>query len=170
MKIGDLAFSDLLTFERIAAVSAPYQALSLNSDLLWDFDYRNDSDYEVFNVRYVWRRVPADARIPRTRRATGRYALSRRGPAATSRSGVRDRLLRRQPQFLPAARSWLRSPLVAARQFPQVALAAPAGAPPDRTAAGGAARLLPSLAGRRRPPAGCSARRSRRTPTRPAWR
>jgi hypothetical protein len=53
MKLGDLAFSDLLTFERIPAVSPPYQSLSLNADLLWHFDYRNRLHYEVFNVRYV---------------------------------------------------------------------------------------------------------------------
>ena len=156
MKIGDLAFSDLLTFERIAAVSAPYQALSLNSDLLWDFDYRDDGDYEVFNVRYVV--APSAEPMPgflELVERRGRYALYEARPGgyfAVGRSEIA--VSGRQPQFLPAARSWLRSPLVAARQFPQVALGGAAGAPPDRTyPLAEAARMLPSLAGRP-PPAG----------------
>jgi hypothetical protein len=53
MREGDLHFADLLTFHNIPAVSPPYNSLSLNSDLMWHFDYRNPAHYDLFNARYV---------------------------------------------------------------------------------------------------------------------
>jgi len=53
LKLGDLHFWDLLTFHRIAAVSPPYQGLSLNADLIWHFDFLNPAHYTLFNVKYV---------------------------------------------------------------------------------------------------------------------
>jgi hypothetical protein len=157
MKIGDLSFSDLLTFNRIPAVSAPYQALSLNSDLLWDFDHRNRSDYDVFNVRYVV--APSAEPMPEfleLLERRGRYALyqaSAGGYFAVGRSEIA--FSGRQSELLPAARSWLRSRLVAAREFPQVRLKGMAAAPSDSRALplSDAVRRLAALAGRP-PPAG----------------
>jgi hypothetical protein len=53
LKVGDLHFYDLLTFNRIAAVSPPYSSLSLNADLIWHFDDRNPAHYELFNVTHL---------------------------------------------------------------------------------------------------------------------
>ncbi|HTM08803.1 MAG TPA: YfhO family protein [Verrucomicrobiae bacterium] len=50
---GDLHFYDLLTFNRIAAVSPPYSGISLNADLIWHFDDRSAAHYDLFNVKYV---------------------------------------------------------------------------------------------------------------------
>jgi hypothetical protein len=53
MKWGDLHFTDLLTFNRIPAVSPPYQSLSLNSDLMWHFNVADTVHYRLFDVRYL---------------------------------------------------------------------------------------------------------------------
>ena len=157
MKIGDLSFGDLLTFGRIAAVSAPYQALSLNSDLLWDFDHHDRADYEAFNVRYVV--APAAEPMPAfldLLERRGRYALYEARPGGYFAVGRSDIAFSgRQAEFLPAARTWLRSGLAATRQFPQVRLdGAPAVPPAGRLEPlADAARLLPTLA-ERPPPAG----------------
>jgi hypothetical protein len=50
---GGLHFSDLLTFNRIPAVSVPYQSLSLNSDFIWHFNDNSAADYSLFNIKYV---------------------------------------------------------------------------------------------------------------------
>jgi len=157
MKIGDLAFADLLTFRRIPAVSAPYQALSLNSDLLWEFDYRHADDYAVFNVRYVV--APAAEPMPgflAVLERRGRYALYEARPGGYFAIGRSDLALAgRRSDFLPAARLWRRSPLVAAREFPQVSLTGTAAVPSTGRLLplADAARLLPAL-GIRPPPAG----------------
>ena len=53
MKIADLNFYDLLTFQRIPALLPPYQGYSLNSDFTFHFDDRNSAHYDLFNVKYV---------------------------------------------------------------------------------------------------------------------
>jgi hypothetical protein len=53
LAFGDVHFYDLLTFNRIAAVSPPYSGISLNADLIWHFDDRNPAHYNLFNVKYV---------------------------------------------------------------------------------------------------------------------
>lgn len=124
MKIGGLAFSDLLTFERIPAVSPPYQSLSLNADLLWHFDYRNRLHYEVFNVRYVV--APSGQLMPGfldVIERRGRYVLYRAEPSSYFAIGRADVALFGPPsQLLPAARNWLQSPMPAAQEFPEVRL------------------------------------------------
>lgn len=157
MKIGDLSFSDLLTFHRIPAVSAPYQALSLNSDLLWDFDPRSPGDYAVFGVRYVV--APAAEPMPGFLEVIdrrGRYVLYEARPSSYFAIGRSDlAFLGRKADLLPAARVWLRSRLVAAREFPRVLLTGMGASPSDRRVQplSSAARLLPTLVGRP-PPAG----------------
>lgn len=124
LKVGELAFSDLLTFHRIPAVSPPYQSLSLNADLLWHFDYRSRLHYEVFNVRYVvapsGQPMPAFLDVVEQR---GRYALYRAEPSSYFAIGRADVALFGPPaQLLPAARIWLQGPMPAAREFPEVRL------------------------------------------------
>ncbi|HEX5368877.1 MAG TPA: hypothetical protein VFY10_05615 [Dehalococcoidia bacterium] len=53
MKVLWLRFPDLLTFNQIEVAGPPYQSLSINSDVIWHFQYTNASDYDVFNARYV---------------------------------------------------------------------------------------------------------------------
>ena len=52
MTIADVPFYNLLPFEGLES-DHPSESLTLNADLLWDFDERDASDYELFNVRYV---------------------------------------------------------------------------------------------------------------------
>jgi hypothetical protein len=133
MKFGDLAFSDLLTLNRIPAVSPPYQSLSLNADLIWHFDDRNRNDYEIFDVRQVV--APAGEAMPaflRVRERRGRYVLYDAGPSSYFAIGRSDfALAGRQSEFLPAARSWLHSRLAAERSFPEVRLRGAAAATRD---------------------------------------
>ena len=78
LSFGDLHFYDLLTFERVEAVSPPYSGISLNADLIWHFDDRNPAHYNAFNVKYVVapRALPmADFLTPIEQ--TARYAVYR---------------------------------------------------------------------------------------------
>jgi len=155
MKLGDLAFSDLLTMHEIPAVSPPYQSLSLNSDLLWDFDYRSRNDYELFNVRYVV--APSKESMPGFLEALerrGKYALYEARPSSYFSIGRSDvALFGRQSEFLPAARNWLRSRISAAHDFPQVRLDGAISVPLDVPSypLSVAAHLLPTLAPRSLP-------------------
>jgi hypothetical protein len=124
MKLGDLAFSDLLTFHQIPVVAPPYQSLSLNSDLLWDFDYRNPDDYRFFNVRYVV--APSTESMPAFLSAierAGRYVLYEAGPSSYFASGSSDMALSgQQTEFLSAARIWHRRNFFARGEFPEIRL------------------------------------------------
>jgi hypothetical protein len=53
IKVGSLRIPDVLTFHQIETAAPPYQSLSLNSDLVWHFDYTDPAHYEVLNARYV---------------------------------------------------------------------------------------------------------------------
>lgn len=155
MKLGDLAFSDLLTFNRIPAVSAPYSSLSLNADLLWHFDYRSRTDYELFNVRHVV--APSRESMPgflELVERRGKYALYQAAPSSYFAIGRSDiAFFGRPSELLSAARSWMRSGMVAAREFPQVGLgrtvSTPEGIPTYPLADAG--RLLPIRAARPSP-------------------
>ncbi len=150
MKLGDLAFSDLLTLNRIPAVSPPYQSLSLNSDLLWDFNYRNQSDYMLFNVRYVV--APATQAMPgflKALESSGRYRLYEAESGGYFTLGRSDvAFLGGQPDFLPAIRAWHWSRLPALHEFPAVGLDGAVSVPNDLPShpLSGAARILRSLA------------------------
>ncbi len=124
MKFGDLAFSDLLTLNKIPAVSAPYQSLSLNADLLWDFNYRNHDDYVLFNVRYVV--APSLEPMPdflKALESAGRYTLYEAASGGYFALGRSDLAFKgKQSELLPAARAWHRSALSAAGEFPRVVL------------------------------------------------
>ncbi|MDQ2952221.1 MAG: hypothetical protein M3R54_08150 [Chloroflexota bacterium] len=50
---NSVRFSDLLVFNGIPLVAAPYSSLSLNADLFWDFSIDRPQDYQLFNVRYL---------------------------------------------------------------------------------------------------------------------
>lgn len=76
MRFGDVAFTDLLTFHRIVAVSPPYQGFSLTSDLIWHFDDTNPAHYDLFDVRYVVAPTgQAMAEFLKPVKVTARYTL-----------------------------------------------------------------------------------------------
>ena len=62
IKVGSLRIPDILTFNQIETAAPPYQSLSLNSDLIWNFDYTNQAHYEILNARYVI--LPASLTAP----------------------------------------------------------------------------------------------------------
>ncbi len=150
MKIGDLAFSDLLTLNRIPAVSPPYQSASLNSDLLWDFNYRDAQDYLLFNVRYVV--APAKQSMPGFLKAidsAGRYTLYEAQSGGYFALGRTDlAFVGPASDFLPAIRAWHGRRLSAAREFPAVELAGAVAVPADLPSypLSDAAKVLSTLA------------------------
>jgi hypothetical protein len=142
LEFGDLHFTDLLTFERIAAVSPPYSSLSLNADLIWHFDDQNPAHYDLFNVRYVV--APRELALPsflRRLQVRGRYSLSAVETSGYARFAT---ILEPQPVAAPAMlllrnRTWLLSAQPALGRFPRYAY------PPGRGVA--AAGALPGCPG-----------------------
>ena len=59
---NSVRFSDLLVFDAMPVVAAPYSSLSLNADLFWDFAIDRPEDYQLFDVRYVI--APAATQMP----------------------------------------------------------------------------------------------------------
>jgi len=53
MSFGDLHFYNLLTFYGIDALTPPSESMSLNADIIWDFDDRIQGDFDLYNVRYM---------------------------------------------------------------------------------------------------------------------
>jgi 6-pyruvoyl-tetrahydropterin synthase-like protein len=53
LPFNSVRFSDLLVFNAIPLVAAPYSSLSLNADLFWDFAIDQPEDYQLFDVRYL---------------------------------------------------------------------------------------------------------------------
>jgi hypothetical protein len=53
MRFGDLAFYNLLPFYGIESLAPPTESMSLNADFIWDFDDKNQDDFDLFNVRYL---------------------------------------------------------------------------------------------------------------------
>ena len=73
---NSVRFSDLLVFDAMPVVAAPYSSLSLNADLFWDFAVDRPEDYQLFDVRYVI--APAATDMPAFLRPitrTPRYVL-----------------------------------------------------------------------------------------------
>jgi hypothetical protein len=53
MSFGDLHFYNLLTYYGIDALTPPTESMSLNADYIWDFDYHQQGDFDLYNVRYM---------------------------------------------------------------------------------------------------------------------
>jgi hypothetical protein len=120
MREGDLHFADLLTFNDIPAVSPPYNSLSLNSDLMWHFDYLNQSQYDLFNVRYVI--APAGQTMPDFLHPilkTSRYTLYAKDTSGYAEfigtSGSQG--VSQQSALFYLNRSWFMSPAPGALSF-----------------------------------------------------
>ena len=111
MKFGDLHFFDLLTFYRIVAIS-PYESYSLNADLIWEFDDRNPSHYDLFNVKYVV--APSDLPMPmflRPIKETSRYILYRAETSGYAQFAalMATKNMGSQSSLLSQNKSWLSS-------------------------------------------------------------
>ncbi len=118
---NSVRFSDVLTFERVPAVSPPYQALSLNSDFAWHFDAQNAAHYDVFNVRYViaprsWKAPAFLSTITTTRRYT-LYRAPTSGYAEFARSTDRRSGGTDKKQFFFSNLAWLQGGDPAAGRF-----------------------------------------------------
>jgi hypothetical protein len=73
---NSVRFSDVLVFNRVPVVAAPYSSLSLNADLIWDFAIDMPAEYQLLDVRYVV--APAATAMPDFLRPivrTPRYVL-----------------------------------------------------------------------------------------------
>jgi len=78
LTFGSVRATDLLTFHAIPAVSPPYQSLSLNADMIWDFRDGEATQYDLFDVRYVV--TPSNFTVPafyQPLQKTARYTLYR---------------------------------------------------------------------------------------------
>jgi hypothetical protein len=120
LKIGNLNFYDLLTFNKIEAVSPPYQSLSLNSDLIWHFDDRNPSHFNLFNVRYVV--APRGLTMPaflHPIKETSRYTLYKAETSGYAQFAMVTGFMKIESQsnLLSQNRGWLLSPSPAAGRF-----------------------------------------------------
>jgi hypothetical protein len=104
---------NLLAFEAIPALTQPYQDLSLNADILFDFDPANEADYRVFGVTYVL--APATRTLPdflKAIRRTPLYTLYAAPASAAARYAmVTDRVRApTQTELFSIMRTWLHGP------------------------------------------------------------
>ena len=124
MKNGSVRVPDVLTFHQIETAAAPYQSLTLNSDLIWHFDYTKLAHYDTLNARYFI--APAGLGVPSALRplmeteqltlyeapTSGYFGL---GTTPVAFAGA-------QEDFFVAARTWFLGRLPAAGIVPAFAL------------------------------------------------
>jgi hypothetical protein len=105
-------FYNLLAHHELDAVAPPNQSLSLNADLLWEFNDQDISHYRLFNVDYVI--APRNVTFPRELRvltSTSKYVLYAapgRGYAEYA-AITRSEPVSTQQQLFTKELAWLRS-------------------------------------------------------------
>ncbi len=123
-RVGNIPMYGLLQNEGFDMVGFLYHALSLNSDVEVLFNDQNQSEYNLFNVRYVV--APANHKFPSFVKpiatfgtnvlyqvdTTGYFDLVQSPIALTGNKG----------DFYPAASSWIDGPEPGLKQEPQVVL------------------------------------------------
>ena len=63
LRVGPIIrVTDVVKSRAMPALVPPYQGLSLNADMAWQFDDGNAAHYDLFDVRYAI--VPSDAQVP----------------------------------------------------------------------------------------------------------
>jgi hypothetical protein len=117
---NSVRFSDLLIFNRIPVVAAPYSSLSLNADLFWDFAIDRPEDYQLLDVRYVV--APAGTPVPsflRPLTRTTRYVLYAAPTTgyATYASLIDQQSVTTQRALFAINRPWFNSADVAGLRF-----------------------------------------------------
>jgi hypothetical protein len=132
MTVGQARVTDALTFEAIPAVSPPYQGLSLNSDLIWDFRDDDPGQFDLLDVRYVI--APTGRAIPvfyTPMQVTARYTLYRvqTSGAAEYVTIVARRQAPTQRALFDANLAWFKGPDPDAHDFIRWDYEAPAGPP-----------------------------------------
>ena len=146
LRLGDLYFFDLLTFNRIVAIS-PYESFSLNADLIWHFEDQNPAHYNLFNVRYVV--APSDLAMPaflRRIKETSQYILYEAETSGYAQFVAVNRIDRigSQSTLFSRNRSWMEGADPAAGRF--VRYDYPAGSAGSGSVAEGAASGAPDRA------------------------
>jgi hypothetical protein len=108
MKHGSVRVPDVLTFHQIETAAPPYQSLTLNSDLIWHFDFTKLAHYDILNARYFI--APADLTVPsglQRLMETERYTLYEAPSSGYLGLGVTPvGYVGSQEDFFIAARTW----------------------------------------------------------------
>jgi hypothetical protein len=109
---NSVRFYNLLAHHELDAVAPPNQSLSLNADLLWEFDDQDPSHYRLFNVGYVI--APTTVTFPSALRvlaATAKYVLySAPGHGYAEYAAiVRSEPASTQQELFARELAWLRS-------------------------------------------------------------
>jgi len=124
MKNGSVRVPDVLTFHQIETAAAPYQSLTLNSDLIWHFDYTKLAHYDALNARYLI--APVDLSVPSGLRPlmhTERYTLYEAPTSGYFGLGMTPvAFAGAQEDFFVAARTWFLGRPPAAGIVPAFAL------------------------------------------------
>lgn len=113
MRFGDLGLRDLLTFHRMVTAAPPYGGVSLNSNMIWHFDDRKPTHYDLLNARYVV--APRSWRPPeflRPVKETGRYVLYEAPTSGYARFAAisRSSSPASQSAMFFESRSWFQGP------------------------------------------------------------
>lgn len=119
LRIGPIIrATDVIKSRAMLALVPPYQGLSLNTEMVWQFNDGNAAHYDLFDVRYVL--VPAGAQVPAFLQpflATTEYSVLRVPTTGVSMwVSVGDRqAASSQRALLIANRDWLHSDAPARR-------------------------------------------------------
>ena len=119
LRVGPIIrVTDVIKSRAMPALVPPYQGLSLNADMAWQFDDGNAAHYDLFDVRYAI--VPAGAQVPTFLQpflATTEYAVLRVATTGASMwVSVSDRrAVSSQRELRIANRDWLQSDAPARR-------------------------------------------------------
>lgn len=119
MMVGPiLRVTDVIKARAIPGLVPPYQGLSLNTEMVWQFDDAEPSQYDLFDVRHVI--VPAEAQVPPFYQPfvqTTRYHAYRVNTSGATRWIAADdrRPATSQLDLLRGNLAWLNSDLPAAR-------------------------------------------------------
>ncbi|MGA7670726.1 MAG: YfhO family protein [Nitrolancea sp.] len=123
-RVGDIPMYGLLQDQGFDMVGFLYHALSLNSDVEVLFNDQNQSEYNLFNVRYVV--APANHAFPSFVKPIGTFGTDVLYQVDTT--GYFDlvasplALTGNRGDFYPAASSWINGPEPGLKQEPQVVL------------------------------------------------
>jgi hypothetical protein len=127
---------DVLKFSDLLSVAPPYQALSLNADVIWSFKDAIPTRYDLLDLRYVI--APAKSPPPAFFQpvfSNNLYALYRVNTSGLAEYGTITgrRAVGSQGELLTGIQQWLQSTAPDAREFIRwdyMTAAGPAVAPP----------------------------------------
>jgi len=113
MRFQDLHFYNLLAFYGIEGLARPIEALSLNSDYIWDFNDRDPSNFDLWNVKYMVAPsdyAVADFLVPIFK--TSRYVIYQApGGGYAEYAGIESRLaVSSQAELFASNVEWIRRP------------------------------------------------------------